>query len=226
MGSGVDKLFLEVAGRPVIAHTWERLDRTPVVDALVLVIREERRAAFLELAGTLALTKPWHLVAGGAERQDSVWNGLEALPPNCELVAIHDGARPCVAPDLIAATFAAAREWGAAVAAQRVTDTIKVSEDGRFITEHPDRARLWAVQTPQTFRVAVIRRALAEVRRRGLRVTDDTAACALLGQPVRLVEHPAPNPKVTAPADLPWVTLCLRADPRTGTDLATAPPLS
>lgn len=221
MGPGVDKLFLDVAGRPVIAHTWERLDRAAEVHELVLVVREDRRAAFLELAATLSLTKPWRLVPGGAERQDSVWNGLEALSATCELVAIHDGARPCVSPDLITTTFAAAREWGAAVAAQRVTDTIKISDDGRFISEHPDRARLWAVQTPQTFRVEIIRRALAEVRRRGLTVTDDTAACALIGQPVRLVEHPAPNPKVTAPADLPWVAHCL-AEGAKGTGEAKA----
>lgn len=211
MGPGVDKLFLEVAGRPLLAHTWLRLDRAPEVHEVVVVIREERQAAFQELAATLGLTKPWRLVPGGAERQDSVWNGLEALPPTCELVAIHDGARPCVCPDLIAATFAAARACGAAVAAQRVTDTIKVSHDGRFIAEHLDRSRLWAVQTPQTFQVEVIRRALAEVRRRGLLVTDDTAACAWIGQPVQLVEHPAPNPKVTTPADLPLVAHWLGA---------------
>lgn len=211
MGPGVDKLFLEVAGRPVIAHTWQRFDQSACVDELMLVVRAGMESAFSDLAGSLALTKPWRLVPGGPERQDSVWNGLEALPPGCEWVAIHDGARPCVSRDLIAATFAAARETGAAVAAQRVTDTIKESDDGRFITHHPDRARLWAVQTPQTFRRDLIRRALAEVRRRGLVVTDDTAACALIGQPVRLVEHAEPNPKVTAPADLPWVELRLRA---------------
>lgn len=220
MGPGVDKLFLEVAGRPLIAHTWSRLDRAAEVDEGVVVVREGRQAAFEALAATLGLTKPWRLVPGGAERQDSVWNGLEALSPACELVAIHDGARPCVSADLIAATFAAAREFGAAVAAQRVTDTIKVSPDGRFIAEHLERAQLWAVQTPQTFRVEIIRRALAEVRRRGLLVTDDTAACAWIGQPVRLVEHAAPNPKVTTPADLPLVAHWLAAS---GGEKATLP---
>lgn len=225
MGPGVDKLFLEVAGRPVIAHTWERFDRAAEVHTVVLVVRAGQEAAFTALAERLALTKPWQLVAGGAERQDSVWNGLAALPQACELVAIHDGARPCVRAELIAATFAAAREFGAAVAAQRVTDTIKVSPDGRFIAEHLDRAQLWAVQTPQTFRVEIIRRALAEVRQRGLLVTDDTAACAWIGQPVRLVEHPAPNPKVTTPADLPLVAHWLQAGAAApGAALATPPP--
>lgn len=211
MGPGVDKLFLEVAGRPVIAHTWARFDAVACVDEIVLVVRAGMEAAFAELAAACGFAKPHRFVAGGVERQDSVWNGLQALSPASELVAIHDGARPCVSEHLIAATILAASEVGAAVAAQRVTDTIKESTDGQVITGHPDRGRLWAVQTPQSFRVEVIRRALAEVRRRGLRVTDDTAACELIGQPVRLVESAEPNPKVTAPADLAFVELRLRA---------------
>ncbi len=211
MGPGVDKLFLAVAGRPVIAHTWARFEAAACVDEIVLVVRSHLEPTFAELASRFRFAKPHRFVAGGAERQDSVWNGLEALSPACELVAIHDGARPCVSADLIAATLQAASEVGASVAAQRVTDTIKESTDGRVITGHPDRARLWAVQTPQSFRVEVIRRALAEVRRRGLLVTDDTAACELIGQPVRLVESAEPNPKVTAPVDLAFVELRLRA---------------
>ena len=99
---------------------------------------------------------------------------------------------------------------GAAVAAQPVTDTIKESADGRLVARTLDRSKLWAVQTPQTFRVEVIRQALSEVRRRGLSVTDDTAACELIGQPVELVVRPEPNPKVTRPEDLPYIELLLR----------------
>jgi 2-C-methyl-D-erythritol 4-phosphate cytidylyltransferase len=170
------------------------------------VVRAGLEDAFA--AAEVGVHKPWRLVAGGRERQDSVWNGLSVLAPEVELVAIHDGARPCVAEHLIADTFAAAREVGAAVAAQRVTDTMKESAGGTVITGHLDRTQLWAVQTPQTFRVEVIRRALAEVRRRGLHVTDDTAACELIGQPVRLVETAEPNPKVTTPADLAGSRWC------------------
>ena len=101
---------------------------------------------------------------------------------------------------------------GAAVAAQPVTDTIKESTDGKIIARNVDRSKLWAVQTPQTFRVEVIRRALAEVRARKLQVTDDTAACELIGQAVRLVVSAAPNPKVTTSADLPYLETLLRRD--------------
>ena len=210
MGPGVDKLFLEVAGQPVVAHTWRRFDAAACIDELVLVVREGMQTAFAELAAQFQFRKKFQLVAGGQERQDSVWNGLQALRSEIEIVAIQDGARPCAVPTLIEATIRAAVEGGAAVAAQRVTDTIKESDGGSLVQRHIDRARLWAVQTPQTFRVEVIRRALAAVRERGLLVTDDTAACELIGQAVTLVESSAPNPKVTVPADLAYIELLLR----------------
>ena len=209
MGPQVDKLFLEVAGRPVIAHTWDRFERTACIDEVVLVVREGLQGAFTDLAATFQFKKPFRLIAGGKARQDSVWNGLEALSRASELVAIQDGARPCTSAELITATLQAARDSGAAVAAQRLTDTIKESEDGKAIARHLDRSRLWSVQTPQSFRVEVIRRALRAVRERGLLVTDDTAACELIGQTVRLVESAKPNPKVTVPGDLGYIELLL-----------------
>jgi len=210
MGPNIDKLFLEVSGAPVVAHTWERLDEVESIDEIVLVIRDGLKPGFEELAATLELQKPYRFATGGKERQDSVWNGLQAISPTSSIVAIQDGARPCTSAELIEATIDAARKMGAAVAAQRVSDTIKQSDDGQIIARHLDRSRLWAVQTPQTFRVEVIRKALAAVREKGLLVTDDTAACELIGQPVRLVESTKPNPKVTVPADLHYIELLLR----------------
>ena len=213
MGPNVDKLFLTVAGAPVVAHTWRQFDRSALIDDIVLVVRDGLQPAFEALAREFGFSKPFRCVAGGAERQDSVWNGLQALAPQTELAAIHDAARPCVTEDLLAATLAAARQSGAAVAAQRVVDTIKESEDGLHISRNLERSRLWAVQTPQTFRVEVIRRALAAARDRGLSLTDDTAACELIGQPVRLVLCATPNPKVTTPSDLPWIETLLGSFP-------------
>jgi 2-C-methyl-D-erythritol 4-phosphate cytidylyltransferase len=210
MGAGVDKLFLEVAGRPVIAHTWQRFDETPGIAEIIVVVRHGRQNTFAQVAEQYHFQKPFRIVTGGRERQDSVWNGLKALSAASEIVAIQDAARPCTSGELIAATLKAAEESGAAVAAQPVTDTIKESPDGRFIQCTLDRSRLWSVQTPQTFRVEVIRRALAEVRHRGLIFTDDTAACELIGQPVRLVSSTAPNPKVTVPGDLPFIETLLQ----------------
>jgi len=210
MGATVDKLWLEVAGQPVVAHTWRRFNDAPCIHDLIVVVRAEMAGHFAALAAQYRFNKPFQLVVGGPERQDSVCNGLAALSPDAAIVAIQDAARPCTTAELIAATILAARETGAAVAAQPVADTIKESADGQTIARTVDRSKLWSVQTPQTFRVEVIRRALAAARAQNLILTDDTAACELIGQPVRLVRGAAPNPKVTVPADLPFVESLLR----------------
>jgi len=213
MGPDVDKLFLPVAGAPVVAHAWRRFEGCPDVDALVLVVRAGMEDAFADLAATHGFRKPFRLVAGGAERQDSVWNGVQALDPAVRWVAVQDGARPCTPPAVIERCLEAARRTGAAVAAQRVTDTLKESDGGHRIARHLDRSRLWAVQTPQCFARDVIVRALEATRQAGRQITDDTAACELIGQPVELVDCPEPNPKVTTPSDLPWIEWVLRALP-------------
>ncbi len=211
MATRGDKLFLELGDRPLIAHTWARFDQAALIDEIVLVVRKGKEEDFRALAQRYCFQRPYRLVCGGAERQDSVWNGLEALSRESEIVAIHDGARPCVAQQLIQATLEGAREVGAAVAAQKLTDTIKESGDGRIIQRTIDRSRLWSVQTPQAFRVEVIRKALAAVRQIGQVLTDDTAACERIGQPVLLVESQSPNPKATSVADLPYLEWLLLA---------------
>ncbi len=210
MGANVDKLWLEVAGRPVVAHTWRQFNDAACIDEIILVVRDGMQPHFTELAEKYHFHKPFRLVAGGAERQDSVWNGLLVVSLRTEIVAIQDAARPCTTEELIAATIDAARETGAAVAAQPVTDTLKETADGKTILRTVDRSKLWSVQTPQTFRVEVIRRAISTARENNLNLTDDTAACELIGQPVRLVPAAAPNPKVTVPADLPFIESLLR----------------
>ena len=146
MGPDVDKLFLDVAGAPVIWHTCRRLDHCSSVDSIVVVIREGMHSTFEELAHALDPRKPWVLAVGGKERQDSVWNGLMAVDPKTRLVAVQDGARPCTDHDLIQRCFSAASRVGASVAAQRCTDTVKESEGGTRIARHLDRTRLWTVQ--------------------------------------------------------------------------------
>jgi 2-C-methyl-D-erythritol 4-phosphate cytidylyltransferase len=207
---GADKLFLEVAGLPVVGHTWRRFDRHPEIDEVVLVIRKESLADFEALAEQIAPTKPHRFVEGGQERQDSVSNGLAAVNADCEWVAIQDGARPCTPGAAITDTLAAAREIGAAVTAGKVIDTLKEADGAGRIARNVNRTHLWAVQTPQIFALEIIRNAMAAVREQGASVTDDTAACELISQPVALVDGEGPNPKVTTSSDLLWVELLLR----------------
>lgn len=212
MGPGIDKLFLEVAGRPIIAHTWAAFDSASDIGHIVLVIRPDLEADFNKLAQQHGFTKPFTYAPGGAERQNSVWNGVVRVPPQTEIIAIQDGARPCTTHKIISDCVAAARDVGASVAAQRVTDTLKEVGESNLIGRHLDRSKLWAVQTPQVFRTEVIKKALEETLKRNLVITDDTAACEYIGQPVKLVESTTPNPKATSPADLPYLEVLLKSD--------------
>ena len=217
MGTNVDKVFLPVAGRPVLAHTWGLFERSSCIDEIILVVREGMEATVEELGRSFGYRKSCKIVLGGKERQDSVSNGLNALHHASDIVAIQDAARPCTSDRLIQDTVDAAREFGAAVAAQPVTDTIKQSDDGKLISRTLDRSTLWAVQTPQVFRVSIIRRAIAEVQSRGLSLTDDTAACEMIGQAVRLVISTEPNPKVTRPNDLGYIETLLASSKEVAT---------
>ncbi len=206
---GSDKLFLEVGGLPVVGHAWKRFDAHPDIEEVVLVVRLDNRSAFEKLAGRLDLKRPYTLADGGPERQDSVLNGLQAVRADAGVVAIHDGARPCTDELTISDTIAAAQKQGAAVAAFAAVDTLKLADGDLNISRNIDRTHLWAVQTPQVFRREIIQDAMNAVREQNATVTDDTAACELIGQAVALVPSHALNPKVTTPADLPLVEFLL-----------------
>ena len=211
MGQG-DKLFMEVAGLPLVGHTWRRFDRFAGTAEIVIVTRGESRSLFENLAKRIAAAKPWRIVEGGAERQDSVWNGVNATDEASAVVAIQDGARPCTPLCSLGQAIDDAREMGAAVLAKRVSDTLKRGDGQEQILGTVDRENLWAVQTPQVFRREVILAALAKVRNEGLAITDDTAACEALGQAVKLIECDRPNPKATTPDDLPFIESLLAAE--------------
>lgn len=211
MGQG-DKLFMEVAGLPLVGHTWRRFDRFAGTAEIVIVTRGESRSLFENLAKRIAAAKPWRIVEGGAERQDSVWNGVNATDEASAVVAIQDGARPCTPLGSLGQAIEDAREMGAAVLAKRVSDTLKRGDGQAQILGTVDRENLWAVQTPQVFRREVILAALAKVRNEGLAITDDTAACEALGQAVKLIECDRPNPKATTPDDLPFIESLLAAE--------------
>ena len=213
MGRG-DKLFMEVAGLPLVGHTWRRFDRFAGTAEIVIVTRGESRSLFENLAKRIAAAKPWRIVEGGAERQDSVWNGVNATDEASAVVAIQDGSRPCTPLGSLgqaSQAIEAAREMGAAVLTKRVSDTLKRGDGQAQILGTVDRENLWAVQTPQVFRREVILAALAKVRNEGLAITDDTAACEALGQAVKLIECDRPNPKATTPDDLPFIESLLAA---------------
>jgi 2-C-methyl-D-erythritol 2,4-cyclodiphosphate synthase/2-C-methyl-D-erythritol 4-phosphate cytidylyltransferase len=172
------------------------------VDEVVLVLRPDQVADGRALAREFGFTKVGKVVAGGETRQDSVRNGLAELSPESGVVVIHDGARPFVTPQIIASSIDAALADQAAIAAVPVTDTIKSSLDGRFVASTLDRGKLYAVQTPQTFRKSLIQSAYESAYADCCYGTDDASLVERLGVPVRIVEGAYDNIKVTTPTDL------------------------
>ncbi len=208
---GIDKLFIKIADLPIIAHTVLKFEHCSRINETIIVIRQGQEPVYTELLNKLNLKKHCKLTIGGQARQDSVWNGLKAA--SGEIVAIHDGARPCVPVSLIDKVIDAAIEYGAAVAAKKMIDTVKESDDGIHISRNIDRSKLWSVQTPQCFKKDIISKAVQTAKSKNLELTDDTAACELIGQPVKLVEYEEPNPKLTISSDLPYIEFLLKKQP-------------
>jgi 2-C-methyl-D-erythritol 4-phosphate cytidylyltransferase len=194
MGGG-DKMLAPLAGRPLLLHSVEAFVACGAVEAIVVGASATNRDAVTAL---VADRPGVSVVTGGARRRDSVEAGLAALT-DCAYVLVHDGARPFVTTALIEAALAAARETGAALCAQPVTDTVKRADPGGLLRGTVSRAGLWLAQTPQAFRRDLLVRAHAAA---AIDATDDAALVEVLGEPVRLVPGSARNIKVTTPEDL------------------------
>lgn len=195
------KQFRPLGDRPLLVHTLQRLSDSPLIETVVVVVPADWVAkARSELIEPYGLAKVGAVVAGGAERQDSVAAGLEALGPEVDLVVVHDGVRPFVTEAMIADVVEAARAVGAAVAAIPVAETVKRVADG-VVVETVSRDGLYRVQTPQAFRREVLAEALERARAEGVVGTDEAALVERFGRPVRVVAGSAVNLKVTSPED-------------------------
>ena len=195
---GVDKLFATIAGRPLLAHCLATFDRSPWVHSISVAASASGIEDVQELVRRRGLAKVVSVVEGGARRQDSVLNAVRGLG-EVDVILIHDGARPFVDQCIIERAVAAANEWGAAVAAVPVKDTIKVVDSDLSVVDTPSRDGLWAAQTPQAFRLDILLRAHSEVNDD---VTDDAAMVEAIGHPVKLFMGSYLNFKVTTPEDL------------------------
>jgi 2-C-methyl-D-erythritol 4-phosphate cytidylyltransferase len=213
MQADVDKAFLSLGPKPVLAYSLQAFEECPDIDEVILVVRKKRVAGARAMARMFGCAKVTQVIAGGNKRQTSVINGLECMGPEARFVTVHDGARPCVSPKLISETVRVARRYGSAVAAKRITDTVKYVEAGLTVTRTLDRSKLWAVQTPQTFRVDLLKKAYEAVTQKDLTVTDEASAVELLPEDVHLVEAMEPNIKITTGEDLPVAAALLKLDP-------------
>jgi len=213
LGDATPKQWLEVAGRPLVVHTLDRLAACPAVNRIVLVVDDVDRAG--RLLAPWAPAKLGPVVRGGERRQDSVRAGLAAVG-DADLVAVHDAARPLVTPALVARVIDVAARTGAAVAAIRVEDTIKREDAAGLVRETVDRSGLWRVQTPQVFRTDWLVEAYDRADRQGLSVTDDAGLVEAAGRAVTLVPGEAINFKVTTAEDLALAGRLLAGSVRVG----------
>lgn len=210
MGSHRNKLLLELGGQPILAWTLLAASQSTAIEWLGIIGQPHDWADFEAILAGLKLVQPVQLIGGGATRQESVEQGLAGLPATATQVLIHDGARCLATPDLFDRCAAALLTCSGLVAAVPVKDTIKVVNEAGVIESTPDRARLWAAQTPQGFSVPLLKQCHAAGRQQGWAVTDDAALFEQCQLPVTIVRGEETNLKVTTPADLAIAELILR----------------
>ncbi|MHC1725702.1 MAG: 2-C-methyl-D-erythritol 4-phosphate cytidylyltransferase [Syntrophobacteraceae bacterium] len=208
MGGNRPKQFLQLAGRPILAHTLSLLSGLSIISSIFLIVPEKHIATAGQIIRDWTRSSPANhagisIVAGGAERQDSVYNGLRNLPRDCGWVLIHDGVRPFASPELVTAAWEGAQQTGASITAIPATDTVKRASQG-VVRETLPRDEIWLVQTPQVFRKDIIVSAYDKAMEAGWKGTDDASFVERIGVSVSVVPGERSNIKVTNPEDLAW----------------------
>lgn len=198
MKSAVPKQFLPLLGKPVFLHSLDLFLSMDDAKYIVIILDESYRDEYKQFTSDARIQ--W--ANPGKERQDSVFNGVSALPPDCNLVAIHDSARPLVTMEEIHQVISDGKEHGAAVLGVPMKATVKESEDGIFVLRTVPRSRLWEVHTPQVIQKALLQEGFIKVQKEGLEVTDDVSIIEYLNKPVKLTLGKYTNIKLTTPDDI------------------------
>ena len=207
MGGSISKQYLELAGKPILAHTLTLFENHPLIKNIYLIVPPDDILYCQEqIVDRYGFSKVSRIVAGGAERQDSVRNGINALAEDGlaspqQPILIHDGARPLFDCKRLSTLIEMVCETGACTIGVPVKDTIKDVKNS-IITDSPDRSRLWQAQTPQGFQYQLIREALDRADADGFVATDDASLVERLGHPVQMLEGDYRNIKVTTPEDI------------------------
>ena len=202
MNMGINKQFIKLEGKEIIYYTIEKFYKNENIDDIVVVVKEEEAEFFRKEILDKYNFKNIKLAYGGKERQDSVYNGLKSLDKECNIVLIHDGARPFVSNKIINKSIEEAKENKAIVVGVPVKDTIKVIDNDKNIVDTPNRSLLWAVQTPQTFDYNLIIKSYEDAFKDGFYGTDDAMLVERIGYKVKMVEGSYNNIKITTQEDL------------------------
>lgn len=203
MNSTVSKQFIFIGGKPILAHTIDAFEKSSLIDKIVLVINEaEIEKCKKIIVNKYNYKKLMKIVPGGKERQNSVFNGLKVLPSETNLVAIHDGARFLITPDIIDRAVRDAYDSNGVIVAMPIQDTIKETNSNKIISKTFNRDRLWAAQTPQVFPYSIIMKAHEKAREDNFLGTDDASLVERLGYEVDIVRGSVENIKITTNFDL------------------------
>ncbi|BEU88254.1 2-C-methyl-D-erythritol 4-phosphate cytidylyltransferase [Selenomonas sp. TAMA-11512] len=197
-----NKVFLELAEKPILVHTLLKFSDCPSISELIVVVAAGEETYIEELLRGIHGLKPYRVATGGSERQYSIANGLELVDPAAEVILVHDAARPLVSPETIENVIKTARCTGAAIAAVPEKYTVKIVDENRIVKDTIPRETLWEVQTPQGFRRDILYRAYQKAKEDGFLGTDDASLVERMGVDVKVVESDYRNVKITTPEDL------------------------
>jgi 2-C-methyl-D-erythritol 4-phosphate cytidylyltransferase len=199
IGSGTDVAFLALGSRPVVARSIQTLEQNPLIEGIILVVRKERVDSALHTVRSFGCCKISAIVAGGPIRLTNLKNALERIPDDATAVLIHEAARPFLNDDIITETIKAGKRYGAAVAAVKSADAVKLAESGQKVTKSLDRNTVWLVQSPQVYKIDVFKKML---KGNGKLLDDDSELLAKGKQAVHLVAGSPGNMKIRTPEDL------------------------
>ena len=202
MNMGINKQFIKLEGKEIIAYTSEKFYNNSNIEDIVVVVKEDESEFFKKEILDKYNFKNVKIAYGGKERQDSVYNGLKLLDEKCDVVLIHDGARPFVSDKIIDKSIEEAKEHKAIVVGVPVKDTIKVIDNDKNIVDTPNRSVLWAVQTPQTFDYNILIDAYKDAFKNKFYGTDDAMLVERIGYKVKMLEGSYNNIKITTQEDL------------------------
>lgn len=216
---GMKKQFHLLAEKPILAHTLDKFETCPLIHSILLVVaQEDMNFCMKEIVEKYHYRKVSQIVPGGKRRQDSVRNGLDALPKDVDIVVIHDGVRPFVTKEMIEESIHAAVRFGAVVMAMPVKDTIKMAKPDGTIQKTLERESLWQIQTPQAFQASVIKEAYYRAAEDGFTGTDDASLVERLGAKVHILPGSYTNIKITTKEDLILANLFLEMRSQTKLD--------
>ncbi|MDO5715027.1 MAG: 2-C-methyl-D-erythritol 4-phosphate cytidylyltransferase [Tissierellia bacterium] len=202
MNLGFNKQFLTIKKKPILAHTIKKIESCKYVDFILLIVKETDIPYVGYIIHKYPIRKPYKIVYGGKERQDSIYNGLMNCPKETDIILTHDGARPFVSVEKINEAIEQVSETGACVLANPVKDTIKVSYNGDTVNYTPNRKNLYQVQTPQVFYSDILLRAYEQAYQEDYYGTDDCSLVEKTGVKVKLINNSYDNIKITTREDL------------------------